>query len=102
MKGDRFLGVDDEVLNSLLHGLERPTEQPLGPLRLGIAIGSVVLSVPEICRVREGDVLQIELFGVSSVVISLEGAPLFRGELVLYDGKISVRVSNAQLETPID
>lgn len=91
---DRFLGVDDEVLRSLIEGVAR--EEPL-ILRLTVGIGAIRLTVPEICRTAPGDLLNLEPLD-DEVVVSFEGVPLYRGRLVLFEEKIFLRVSNNELD----
>lgn len=95
-----FLGVDDEVLRSLVEGISVETAVEVAPnpsLKLTVGIGEVQLTVPEICRVEAGDLLPLDVLG-EEIVVSFDGVPIFRGELVACEEKFFVRIRNTELD----
>ncbi len=89
-----FLGVDDEVLRSLVDGV---VKEPPTSLRLTVGIGTINMTVPEICRASAGDLLPLERF-VNEVVVTFEDVTLYRGEIVVSEEKIFLRIRNAELD----
>lgn len=87
-----FLGVDDEVLRSLTEGIESPLE-----LELSVAIGVIRLTVPAICKASGGDLLPVKQFR-EEFVVTFEGVPLYRGQLLASGDELFFRVSNSELD----
>ena len=111
---DHFLGVDDEVLTSLLSGVmqfepehaavDTPGVEAELPqaLELMVEIGVLRLTVGELCRVAVGDVLPLSLHPNDEVRAVLDGTPLLSGRIILCGESVAVQINAVQINAEID
>jgi flagellar motor switch protein FliN/FliY len=75
--------VDDATKESMIAN---------APVVVRVEVGSVVLRVGELMELRQGDVLGCGVPPNGPIVLRAAGREIARGELVIVDGEVGVRI----------